>query len=99
MRNESHWERPSQILTIVVTHKENVHPAAAPIAGDVRVTSPEVVRQVATRTFQALREVRAAARGLSDSEITNHIIAAFAARGLDSAALMDSLGTRCVSDG
>jgi hypothetical protein len=99
VENQLQWERPSQILTIVVTHKENVHPAAAPIAGDVRMTSPEAVREVAELTFEALREVRAAARGLSDSEITSHIIAAFAARGLDSATLMDSLGSRCVSDG
>lgn len=97
--NELQWERPEQILTIVVTHKAVVHPAAAPIAGDVRMISPAAIREIAELTFEALREVRAAARGLSDSEIARRIANAFAARGLHSSALIERLGLRRVSDG
>ena len=97
--NELQWDPPAQILTIVVTHKELVHSAAAPIAGDVRMISPEALRDVGELAFEALREVRAAARGLADSEITGRIVTAFAGRGLDSLTLMTKLGLRRVSDG
>jgi len=97
--SELEWEPPKQALTIIVTHKLEIHSAAAPIAGDVRVATPETIREVAELVFDVLREVRAAARGLSDSELIDRMAGAFSAYGLDSATLAEKLGERRVSDG
>lgn len=99
VENELDWEPPKQAMTAIVTHKAMIYPAAASIAGDVRMTSPDAVRDIAELAFDSLREARAAARGLSETELSDRVSGAFAARGLDSATLAGKLGSRRVSDG
>jgi hypothetical protein len=98
VQSELEWETPEQVVTTIVTHKTQIDSGAPPIAGDVRMVAPSVIRAAAARTFEAFREVRAAARGLSDDELASRIAAAFVARALDTAALATELGPRRVAD-
>ncbi len=63
------------------------------------MVTPGVVREIADRTFEALREARAAARGLSDGELAQKITAAFLARGLDTETVAADVGPRAISNG
>lgn len=99
VESELGWERPAVLLTTIVTYKQVVGDATPAIAGDVRMVSPDVVRSLGDRVFDALRDVRAAARGLSDDDLAQSVTAAFAARQLDTATVAAELGVRTVADG
>lgn len=99
VQNELEWEPPTETLTVIVSHKASIDPAAVPIAGDLRIAAPEVVRSLAERTFAGLRQARAAARGLSDSQLAERISAEFAANGLGTEHLVGELGVRRIADG
>jgi len=93
------WERPTTALTIIVSDKAQVDPAAAPIAGDLRLITPAAIGEVAERTFAALREARAAARGMTDDELAAAVGRTFADHRLDDEQLLAELGTRRICDG
>jgi hypothetical protein len=98
-QSQLEWEPSEHVLTTIVTPKTQIDPAALPIAGEVRMAAPEGIRAVAGRTFEAVREVTAVARGLSDDELASSIAAAFLAGQLDTAALVAELGPARVADG
>lgn len=99
VESELGWERPQALVTTIVTYKQEVGADTPAIAGDVRMVTPGVVREIADRTFEALREARAAARGLSDGELAQKITAAFLARGLDTETVAADVGPRAISNG
>jgi hypothetical protein len=99
LANVEHWEAADVAVTVIVAHKTSVHDAAVPIAGELCLCPPEVLRSIARRTFDALRHVRAAARGLSDAQLADRLADAFADAGLDNPALLAELGARRIIDG
>lgn len=90
---------PGQKITTVVTTKTTIDPSAVPIAGDLRICDPSVLRDIAQRTIEAIKHVRAAARGQTDDELHQRIELEFLARHLTTAELADQLGARRVIDG
>jgi hypothetical protein len=99
VENTYPWPSPAASLTIIVSAKEMIHGAAAPIAGEVCVASPDVLRAIAARTAEALGVARAAARCLIDIGLSERITSEFAARKLDTPALVAELSVRRVADG
>lgn len=93
------WPEPGQALTSVVTRKETVDSTAASVAGELRMCSPEDVRGISARAFEALREVRLAARGLDDDETAAAISNAFRRRALDNEGLAMTFGRRRIAAG
>jgi hypothetical protein len=81
-----------------VSGKAQVDPAAVPISGDLRLTTPAAIREVAERTFAALREARAAARGMTDDELAVAVGRSFADHQLDDEQLVGQLGSRRIAD-
>jgi hypothetical protein len=66
VRNQLGWPEPERSLTTIVAYKQRIEPEAAAIAGDLRLASPTVVREITARIFAVHRQIRARARGLSD---------------------------------
>ena len=93
------WPEPERSVTTVVTPRTTVDPAAASIAGELRMCSPEEVRAVGARALEALREVRLAARGLHDDGAAAAMAAAFRARTLDNEGLTTAFGGRRIAVG
>lgn len=93
------WERPITAMTVIVSDKAQVDPAAVPISGDLRLTTTATIREIAERTFSALREARAAARGMTDDELAVAVGRSFADHQLDDEQLVGQLGARRIADG
>ena len=99
VRNQLGWSEPEHSITCIVSHRQTIDPEAAAIASDVRLVSPQVVREIGSRTLSVYREIRASARGLSDEELEAAFAHEFQQRQLDSSALLDQLGPRQIADG
>lgn len=97
--SELGWEPPARQLTCVVSHKESVDTVAQPIAGDLLLVEPALLRDTLERAAAALREARATARGLSDDAFAAEIGAAFTRHGLDTDSLVSALSARRIADG
>jgi hypothetical protein len=61
------------------------------------MAAPDVIRAVAEKAFETLREVRAAARGIPDDELASRVATGFVARQLDTAPLVTELGAQRVA--
>jgi hypothetical protein len=99
IKNVQGWEPADDAITIIVSPKTNVDDAAVPIAGELRLCAPEIVRGVGERTFDALRQARAAARGLSDEQLAASVAAAFSEHDLAVDDLISELGARRIANG
>lgn len=99
LTNVAGWEDPETAITVIVSPKATVEASAAPLAGELRLVEPGRLRDIAARTFDALRHARAAARGMTSSELEAAIAQAFADRGLSTEAVVAELGTRRIADG
>jgi hypothetical protein len=99
VENVLKWERPASAMTVIVSDKSEIDAAAIPLAGDLRMCSCEAVRQIAARASDALRHSRAAARGMTDSDLALAVDRAFADHRLDDDHLLEDLGARRISDG
>jgi hypothetical protein len=99
IRNQLGWQVPRQSITLLVSYKQAVDPSAAAIAGDVRLVSPSVIRDIAGRTFAVHREIRARARGLSDEQLVAAFSTDFGRRRLHSPALLALLAGRRIAGG
>lgn len=93
------WEPPTKAMTIIVSDKAQIDPAAVPLAGDLRLCSSATIREIAARASDALREARAAARGLSDEQLAAGVSRALTNHGVDDDPLQLELGGRRVADG
>ena len=67
-------------------------------AGEVRLVSPQIVRDIAALTFAVHRELRVRARGLSDEQLVGAFAEEFRIRRLDSTALGAQFGARRIAD-
>jgi hypothetical protein len=97
--NQLGWPEPERSLTTIVSYKQAIEPDAAAIAGELRLASPLLIRDLAGRTFAVHREIRARARGLSDEQLEAAFAHEFRQRRLDSNALVAQLGARRIIDG
>ena len=99
VRNQLGWSEPERSITCIVSHRQTIDPEAAAIASDVRLVSPQVVREIGSRTLSVYREIRIRARGLSDEELEEAFAHEFRQRQLHSNALLAQLGPRRIADG
>jgi Helicase C-terminal domain len=99
VERELGWPRPERVLTLIVSPKTAVEPAAATVAADQRLVETRLVRQIADEAVEAYRQVRQRARGLDDLGRQRTFTQAFAQRRLGSAELLARLGHRRVADG
>jgi Helicase C-terminal domain len=99
VRNQLGWPEPERSVTTIIAYKQRIQPEAAAIAGDVRLVSPQVVREIAARTFAVHRQIRARARGLSDEQLEAAFASEFLSRRLDSGRLIALLTARQISAG
>jgi hypothetical protein len=97
VRNQLGWPEPERSVTTTVSYKRAIEPEAAAIAGEVRLVSPLVVRDVAARTFAVHREIRARARGLSDEQLDAAFAEEFRRRRLRSGTLIAQLAARRIA--
>jgi Helicase C-terminal domain/Type III restriction enzyme, res subunit len=97
--NQLGWPAPQRSKTSIVSYKQTIAPEAAAIAGEVCLVSPQIIREVAARTFSAHREIRARARGLSEEQLEAAFAHEFRQRRLHSSTLLDQLGPRRIADG
>ena len=93
------WECPITAMTVIVSDKAQVDPAAVPISGDLRLTTTATIREIAERTFAALREARAVARGMTDDELAAAVGRSFVDHQLDDEQLVGQFGARRIADG
>lgn len=93
------WERPTSALTVIVSDKSQIDGAAVPIAGDLCVCRPSTLQDIAFRTANALRQVRAGARGMTDTQMAAAVARAFQDQRLEDQELLSELGARHVADG
>jgi hypothetical protein len=99
LANVEGWSSPDEAVTVIIAHRTTAHEAAIPIAGELCLCSPEALRSIAQRTSDALRRVRAAARGMSDTQLAATVADAFAQSSLESSDLRGELGARRIIDG
>lgn len=99
VRNQLGWSLPERSITTIVAYKQTIEPEAAAIAGDLRLVSPLVAREIATRTFAVHREIRARARGLSDEQLEAAFAEEFRRQRLHSGALIARLTARGIAAG
>jgi hypothetical protein len=93
------WARPDTTMTVIVSPKSTIDSAAAPLSGDTRICSPATIRVIAGRTAEALRQVRAASRGMSDQQLAAAVARIFADHRLTSEHVLAELGSRRIADG
>lgn len=98
LEREGTWRRPARVLTLIVSPKTTVDPAAVQVASDQRLVTTKLIRRIAEETVDAYREVRGAARGLDDHGRSRAFATAFGTRRLSTAELLARLGKRRIAD-
>jgi hypothetical protein len=93
------WEEPERSLSILVSYKTFVDPAAAAVAREIMLVDPLVIREVAARVIAVYREVRPRARALTDEQLAATMAVEFRRKRLRSADLLNEFGKRRVADG
>jgi hypothetical protein len=99
LERESDWSKPKRTLTLIVSPRTNIDPAAATVAGEQRLVTSRLMRELADEAIGAYRDVRALAGGLDDSGREQAFTAAFGARRLTTNELIARVGQRRVADG
>jgi hypothetical protein len=99
LERESDWSKPKRTLTLIVSPRTKIDPAAASVAGEQRLVSSRLIRELADETIDAYREVRALAGGLDDPGRERAFAAAFGKRRLTTNELIARVGQRRVADG
>jgi hypothetical protein len=96
--HEVGWSpEPSQLVTVIVTLRTTVHPAAAGVAEEhVALLTPEAVLDLAERAVGAHRAVRVRYAALMDHDLAAAFAGEFEARGLDTATFVAALTARPV---
>jgi hypothetical protein len=93
------WEEPERSLTVLVSYKLVVDPAAAAVSREVVIVEPAVVREFGARASTLHREIRPRSRALSDEQLAATITEEFRRRRLRSDDLSVALGQRRLADG
>ncbi len=91
------WEQPAETINALVTYKDEVEPAAAKLAEQLRAVAPEVIRKLAAKTIELYREIRGRARGLSEEALAAHFAEGFKRAGLSTESLKSKLGRYLVA--
>jgi hypothetical protein len=99
LERESDWSKPKRTLTLIVSPRTKIDPAAASIAGEQRLVSVRLMRDLADEAIDAYRDVRAIAGGLDDTGRERAFTEAFGARRLTTNELIARVGHRLVADG
>jgi hypothetical protein len=93
------WAEPEQALSVLISYKTFVDPAAAAIARGVVLVDPDVMRAIAARALAVYREVRPRSRAMNEEQLAATIATEFRRHRLRSANLLDEIGKRRVADG
>lgn len=92
VRSHYSWPDPEQIVTLMVTPKEEVKSSATDVAGDhlFRV-HPSVVIEIAEQTVAAHRQLAGEIVGLTDEEATERMAELMKGKHLDTPGLIERL--------
>lgn len=93
------WDEPERSLSVLLSYKTTIDPAAAAVAREVMLIDPAVVREIAARALAVHREVRPRARALTDEQLAATIADEFRRHRLRSDDLLAELGRRRVANG
>jgi hypothetical protein len=99
VRGTLRWEQPEHSLTVLVSYKSEIDPAAAAVARDTALVEPDLLREIGQRAISLHREIRPHARALSDEQLAAAITEEFRRRRLRSEDLIGLFGRRRVADG
>ena len=96
MEAEQGWSpRPDQLLTAVVTPRDDLAAATDAVADpDVVLVRPDVLEVLANRAVLAIGHLRGMPAEMDDSELAQEVTRQFTEHRLDSGALVEALGAR-----
>ena len=83
IRQHFAWPDPDRVVTVLVVPKTELHQDAVGIADDdLYLASPDTIREIASKTIAAHRELASEIVGLSDGDSTQRMAAWFSTLGL-----------------
>lgn len=90
---------PSVSVTCVISYRSQVDRAAAKVAKEETLASPEVLRRLAKAVTGIHRSIRSNARGMSHAQLVESYREAFRVNKLDDADIKRILSVRRITDG
>ncbi len=97
VRENLGWEEPGETINVLVTYRDEVEPAAAKLAEQLRAVDPDVIRKLAAKAIELHREIRGRARGLGDEALAAQFADGFKRAGLSTSSLKSKLGRQLVA--